>query len=82
MAEALLLGVCCSERGSGEALYYYQRSLLQYYEHYQYRDLYANSSEAMLILDHFGSTILDCNGATLQLFRARSRKQVGRLLAF
>jgi PAS domain-containing protein len=66
----------CSETNSPEALYYYQRSLLQYHEHYAYRDLYANSGEPLLVLDQFGSVVLDCNGAALHFFGAQSRSQV------
>lgn len=36
------------------------------------RDMYANSSDPMLIVGKSGR-ILDCNGAALHLFRARSR---------
>lgn len=39
-----------NELSSEQALQYYQRSLLTYLEHMHYRDVYANSSDAMFVL--------------------------------
>lgn len=39
-----------NDRESDRALQYYQRSLLTYLEHMHYRDVYANSSDAMFVL--------------------------------
>jgi len=62
-------------KGSPDAIIYYQRSLQTYFEHWYYRDNYANSSEAMFITSLKG-TILDCNPAALALFRAKNRGQL------
>jgi PAS domain-containing protein len=92
-----------NDKQSDRALQYYQRSLLTYLEHMHYRDVYANSSDAMFVLqvwkgygfiqlvysepDQFlvlctrwynqpNGKILDCNGAAMTLFHARSRNDL------
>lgn len=47
-----------------------QRSVLGYMEHWNYRELYSQSSDAMFIIDLDGN-IQDCNGAALHLFKVR-----------
>lgn len=53
-ARLLLVYARCvySDQQSPEALFYYQRSLLQYFQHYEFRDLYANAVRQPVMTDH------------------------------